>query len=304
MKTAALPLSLALCVVTAFAEQPRPYEPGLAKAVNAAMHNSGGSAIVLDIESDRILAADGLDVATRRLATPGSTLKPFFLLAAMDSGAMPASQGVFCRKSLRIAGRRVDCTHPAVAHALEAREALAYSCNAYFVEMAGRLYARRGGEEMANILRVRIAGGGEREHRGAARGFVRSPRSVAQAQLLALGVDGIEVSPIEVAGAYRGLAMQLTQADATAGARVVAAGLEDAVRYGMADSAAVAGMRIAGKTGTASEREAGPTHGWFAGYALADRPQIVVVVWLPHGHGADAARRAAAIFAAWHGQPA
>jgi penicillin-binding protein 2 len=40
--------------------------------------------------------------------------------------------------------------------------------------------------------------------------------------------------------------------------------------------------RIAGKTGTA-ENPAGATHAWFAGYAPAEHPEVVVVVLVEHG---------------------
>jgi penicillin-binding protein 2 len=65
--------------------------------------------------------------------------------------------------------------------------------------------------------------------------------------------------------------------------------------YGTATSAAIDGVSVAGKTGTA---EFGPdlggghydSHGWFAGFAPADDPQIAVVVFLQKGNGAkDAA---------------
>jgi len=65
--------------------------------------------------------------------------------------------------------------------------------------------------------------------------------------------------------------------------------------YGTATSAAIDGVGVAGKTGTA---EFGPdlggahydSHGWFAGFAPADDPQIAVVVFLQKGNGAkDAA---------------
>jgi cell division protein FtsI/penicillin-binding protein 2 len=64
------------------------------------------------------------------------------------------------------------------------------------------------------------------------------------------------------------------------------------------DATTTMGISAAGKTGTA----AGPgpqTHGFFAGYAPADRPEIVLVVYLEHGHGNDAAVIANSIFAAY-----
>jgi len=42
-------------------------------------------------------------------------------------------------------------------------------------------------------------------------------------------------------------------------------------------------VAIAGKTGTAETAPGKPDHAWFAGYAPADDPQIVIVVVLEHG---------------------
>jgi len=57
-------------------------------------------------------------------------------------------------------------------------------------------------------------------------------------------------------------------------------------------------VRIAGKTGTAASRDSARTHGLFVGYAPAERPEIVVVVYLERGNGGDAAGVARSLFAA------
>lgn len=51
---------------------------------------------------------------------------------------------------------------------------------------------------------------------------------------------------------------------------------------------------IAGKTGTAEAGGDKPDHAWFAGYAPADAPHLVVVVVLEHGGGGETAAAAAA----------
>ncbi len=62
--------------------------------------------------------------------------------------------------------------------------------------------------------------------------------------------------------------------------------------YGMAHNSYVDGVSIAGKTGTAIDPGQSWTHGWFAGFAPAKAPKVVVVVYLPRGNGADAAHLA------------
>jgi cell division protein FtsI/penicillin-binding protein 2 len=116
---------------------------------------------------------------------------------------------------------------------------------------------------------------------------------VEQRQLAVLGLVGVTASPLELARAYRDLLMRAPPTGA------VAHGLEDSVRYGMANPAAVAGVTILGKTGTASDFGEAWTHGWFAG-ALPGR--FVIVVYVPHGDGADAARLAQRFFRAVAGE--
>ncbi|HVJ68679.1 MAG TPA: penicillin-binding transpeptidase domain-containing protein, partial [Caulifigura sp.] len=52
--------------------------------------------------------------------------------------------------------------------------------------------------------------------------------------------------------------------------------------HGTGRAAAVEGVRVAGKTGTAETGGGQPDHAWFAGYVPADRPRIAFVVMLEH----------------------
>lgn len=64
---------------------------------------------------------------------------------------------------------------------------------------------------------------------------------------------------------------------------------------GTAGASAIEGLTLAGKTGTA-QNTGGDDHGWFVGFAPADRPKIVVAVLLEFGlHGSRAAHIASAI---------
>jgi penicillin-binding protein 2 len=81
--------------------------------------------------------------------------------------------------------------------------------------------------------------------------------------------------------------------------RTMHEGLRAVVEGGTGRAAAVPGLAIAGKTGS-SENPRGIPHAWFAGYAPADNPALVVVVFIEHGWrgGVRAAPIARAIFAA------
>jgi cell division protein FtsI/penicillin-binding protein 2 len=67
-------------------------------------------------------------------------------------------------------------------------------------------------------------------------------------------------------------------------------GFAGAVNEGSASAAFDPDVAVAGKTGTCSAL------GWFASYAPADRPELVVVVFLRHGSGHGASAVAGRIF--------
>jgi len=79
---------------------------------------------------------------------------------------------------------------------------------------------------------------------------------------------------------------------------IVKEAMRQSVSRGVAKKAAVAGIEIAGKTGTA---EFGPrrpdgsheTHGWFVGFAPYDDPQVAIVVFFQRGGGGSDAAPAA-----------
>jgi penicillin-binding protein 2 len=75
-------------------------------------------------------------------------------------------------------------------------------------------------------------------------------------------------------------------------------GLKEVLRPGgTAALSAIPGIEWAGKTGTAQNpRDPTKDHAWFAGFAPADKPRYVIVVFLEFGeHGSRAARIASTI---------
>lgn len=244
--------------------------------------------LVLDVGSGRLLASAQLAEAARTLAEPGSTLKPLVLYGLIAAGRWDSNRRIACSRKLRVAGRSLNCSHPAM-DPMDAREALAWSCNTYFAAVGASL---KPGE-----LRSLLAPTGLLSQTalapGEATALLRDPRTTDEAQLSLLGVDGIRVSPLELAEAYRSLAQKLAAHPDDVAARVVHAGLADSASFGMAGNASLGGVPVAGKTGTANGPAGAQSHGWFAGLVPAEAPRVVVVVYLPAGHGADAARVAA-----------
>jgi cell division protein FtsI/penicillin-binding protein 2 len=251
-------------------------ETPLQTALSSALRSTPAIGVLVDVNSGRLLATVNGEGA--QLSTPGSILKPLFLTAALEQTT------VFCRRSLYITDQsrtwNMACTHPQTNVALAAKEALAYSCNRYFAELADRLPP----EQATAIL----------THYGLVP--LHPPQSREQKELLVLGVEGILVSPAQMAMAYRKLALELDHAPAPLEA--VRQGLRDSVSYGMAHDADVPGLEIAGKTGTASDPGKTWSHGWFAGTSYLDHEEVVLVIYVPRGNGADAARLAQHFFLA------
>jgi cell division protein FtsI/penicillin-binding protein 2 len=253
---------------------------------------SDARVLVLEIGSGDLLASARLAEASRTLATPGSTLKPLILYFALASGHWDPERRVACSRQMRIGSHQLNCSHPA-AEPMNAEQALAWSCNSYFAELAGTLTAA--GLRQALSARGLLAATGLTPQEEVA--AFREPRTREQFQLAALGVEGIRITLPELAEAYRSLAIELAAHPETAAARTVAGGLTDSASFGMAGAASLGGVPIAGKTGTASAETGGATHGWFVGLAPAGSPQVVVAVYLPSGRGSDAAQVAASLLA-------
>ena len=266
----------------------------LALVVHSTMQGRAGTALVLNVASGKLQAHYGLDVAAKRLAAPGSTIKPFLLLALLHSGHFDPQATMFCRRNLMLSGHSMNCTHPEAATSLNAIEALAYSCNSYFAAAVSHLDAKDLQQEFEQVGLTSLTHLAPKE----ATGTIAHTSSVERLQLQALGAEGISVTPLELAGAYRRLAAR-REKNQDSSLQVVYAGLEGSTAYGMAHAAQPAGYAVAGKTGTAGSEHSPLTHGWFAGYAPANNPEIVVVVYLERGRGSDAALLAGQIFTAF-----
>ena len=270
-------------------------QSALHQAVNRAMARSAGTAVVLDVATGKVLAAYHPGTAARRVALPGSAIKPFTLLALLEAGKINQQTALMCNRSLTVTGHRLDCTHPDLKQPFDAATALAYSCNTYFTSMATRLTP-------AELHRSFLKDGF-----GSPSGLVPNDESgtvtlaptQADLQLQAIGEWGVRVTPLELLRGYQHLAQLSLQHDARLAP--LFDGLEGSVSYGMGHLAQPnSSMKVAGKTGTALVEEGAWRHGWFAGYAPADKPEIVLVVFLEKGHGpTDAASVAREIFSAY-----
>jgi cell division protein FtsI/penicillin-binding protein 2 len=242
---------------------------------------SRGCALLLDVRTKRVLATNNSPLAERILLPPGSTLKPFTLLALLEAGKLRPEASFLCPERLTVAGRRVDCTHPRMASPIRVDTALAYSCNCFVAHAAERF-------EPGELARDLQAAG------------IDEPTPARDQRLQALGEANVLVTPAGLARAYRQLALRLTGTNRQPGTSEVLAGLEGAVEYGTGQLARTAWATLAGKTG--STRHGEEFIAWFAGFLPSRAPEVVITVMLSGRHGgSDAAPVAAQILDAWHG---
>lgn len=237
-------------------------------ALAQALHGTQASAVVLDARTGAVLTSAGINPR----ATPGSSLKPLLLEYALENGIVRPNTEVYCNRSLHVGRRALHCTHPADHPVFNAENALAESCNTWFAAMAQRLTGPQleAALDHAHLQHVSM-----------------NTATVEQRQLAVLGLNGVTVTPLELAQAYREM-LARTPLDG-----VVARGLKESIDYGMANPAAVPGITILGKTGTASDPGEAWTHGWFAG---AIPGKLVLVIYVPHGDGGTSARVAQTFF--------
>jgi penicillin-binding protein 2 len=268
---------------------------------HAIEHESPSPSVIIavDVESGKIIASRGMDLAAHRLETPGSSVKPFVLMALLESGRLDPQKKLFCHRPLYIGGVRMDCLHPEDVTQLDASEAIAYSCNSYVAQAAARfeadelvqLYRRLGFDSVTGLAD------------GEATGRIERSSTREEMELEALGHWGVQVTPLELLEAYRKLALRVRRGQMAEADAPILAGLEGSTDFGMGHAAHVDGMKVAGKTGTSEAPGVPRTHGFFDGYAPADRPEIAVMAYVERGSGGDAAAAAQPVLAAFAKHP-
>jgi cell division protein FtsI/penicillin-binding protein 2 len=257
---------------------------GWAKGIDGFFEGAHGASVLVDRQTRRLIAVHSPELAGASAAPPGSTLKPLVLNALLFRGQLRAGDSFPCAGDLRIAGRSMPCSHPPLPTPLTVRTAVAYSCNCFVAHYASRFRAGELVSEMERWgLTSRTNWFGERE--GTGRVWEAPPT------LQSLGEDGVLVTPASLAMAYCRFL--------SGAAPAVLAGMTDAVEFGTAQRAQVAGLKVAGKTGSV-RTPAGLHVAWFAGFTDS---AVVTVMLQARSGGADAAPVAARILEAhWKGR--
>jgi len=285
--------------------------------------------------------------ATQGRYVPGSVFKIVTAIAALGSGAVdgqttfeqqPAAEA----DGLLVSGFRVrDGHHPKTGSAaLSFLEATEVSCNIWYalagletggdrlVEWADRLgFDEALPFDLPTAISQVTGGGGpapggfvdDVELANAAFGQAETFVTPLQMALVASAVanDGVIMRP-HLARAFTGKS-GTTTISPEEWRRILPARIADEITAAMVEAvngdlgvayttgAQVAGLTVAGKSGTAELGGTGEPNSWFIGFAPADDPQVVIAVVVEHG-GRGAARAAPiaggliATWKAWAGQ--
>lgn len=282
-------------------------DAALQRAADGALDTREGTIIVLDAQTGRVRASVNSRLAEEAAFPPGSTIKPFTLLAALRARVINADAHLSCRKHYTRHGADFTCSHPVYNPPFDSAEALAHSCNYYFARLAERLppdefnqtLAAYGFGAHANTAPTTIKANVVAAAPPAAAAVPRLSRGRWQVST-ALGEGGeLLVTPAQLIAAYAALfngghlyqpqesepenfrPQETAQLSLSPEVRtLLLSGLRGAVRYGTASPADLASLpsHVFGKTGTATELDGIHTHGWFVGFAserAADSAQAV-----------------------------
>ena len=262
---------------------------------------------------------------------PGSTWKLATTAIGLETGTvkMTDKMPIPCTGGMQFGSRYFRCWKPEGHGYLDLKGAIAKSCDVYFYQLGLRLgiarliaggvsigFDKKAGIDLPEELKPRFPKTTEYFDKKYGKGRWNNSLVLSMAigqgdnsQTIlnmakfytALGTDGKAATPqIKKGTAQRVQVVQLTD-DQMEQMRQALVGV---VNSGTAAASAIKGVQLAGKTGTAQSGKyvngKELNHGWFVGFAPADKPSIVVAVMIEFGgHGTRAAAIASKIIQAY-----
>jgi len=272
------------------------WDLAVGQAARNGLGRAQGAVVAMDPRTGRVHALVNPALGMQRAFQPCSVFKIVVGIAGLSEGVITPDTTHRCVRG---------CWMWAGHGSIDLRRALAVSCNPYF-EWVGEQLGYERVQRYARLLGLGEPSGINLTGETAGRlpTFVR-PEAVGH---LSSHATGIETSAVQLAvlvsatvngGVILGPQMsgpqdfvprerwRLPEATRLDG---LAAGFAAAVNEGSASAAFDPDVAVAGKTGTCSQL------GWFASYAPADDPQLVVVVFLRRGSGHGASAVAGRVF--------
>lgn len=248
-----------------------------------------------------------LNRAANGLYPPGSTIKVLIADAALDEKVTDLNEAFDCSGRLQIGDTYIGESHGAVHGRVSLREALVHSCNFTFGTLAMRMHGsgledafKRFGfadtfsgevqESRSHLPQFDELGDGDTAQVGIGQGelLVTPLRMAMLAGAYANGgrmmVPYLVDEVISPGGTVISKASPAKWRDATTEQRaaLIDGFMEDVVQQGTGTGAAVSGIRVTGKTGTA-ENASGAEHGWFIGTAHVQGRNIAFAVIVENG---------------------
>jgi cell division protein FtsI/penicillin-binding protein 2 len=296
-------------------------DPAVERAAITALGGRYGGVAAIAPRTGEVLALAG--VAFSALQPPGSTFKIVTLTGVLESHlAKPGSPFPY-ETSAPVGGVPIQNANGESCGGTLV-QAFASSCNSVFAPLGAQLGARR----LVDVAQ-RYGFNEPPAIRGAAESTIPAADAIGDTLAVgssAIGQGRVQASTLEMTDVAAAIAMGGRRPEPTlrlgarprfvrvtrpAVAREVAQMMGAVVRFGTGTAAAIPGVAVAGKTGTAELRDTVPTpqeelaatqqqqdqqdrgpgtDAWFVGYAPADRPRIVAgALFANAGAGGDVA---------------
>ena len=268
------------------------------QAANAALGARYGGVVVLSAHTGAVLADAGLGMDA--IQPPGSSFKTVTASAALEAHVTTLETSYAYARYVVLNGWRLhnfhheDCGGTLLL-------AFAVSCNSVFAPLADQVGARR-------LVAMADAFGFNRKPTiayPAPTSVTRDPAGMPSDLSLGvagIGQGGVEASALQMAAVAQTIGSHGVQhpphivyaptrvGDKQPAGRVIPAQIasqvttmmEAVVSEGTGTSAALPGVTVAGKTGTA-EVGSRPSDAWFIAFAPAQNPQVAVAVLIPNG---------------------
>ncbi len=250
------------------------------------------------------------DRTTQALYTPGSTFKTVTLAGALETGAMTLDTVVSAPASLDLGGGVITNHNDEELGDITLREAFAYSSNTAFAQVATMLGAdalvseakafgygaELGGDfsctasvmpDPAEMTEWETGWAGAGQPVGEHTSPAGPQTTIVQNALVACAIanSGVLMEPHVVkattdsTGAVlsSSRARTLGQACSASVAELVGSAMLSTVEEGTGTAASIAGVNVAGKTGTAETSGANP-NAWFIGYAPYENPVAAIAI--------------------------
>jgi cell division protein FtsI/penicillin-binding protein 2 len=272
-------------------------------AVEALAGRYGGVAVIRPTDGE-VLALAGIAYSAPQ--PPGSVFKIITLAGALEAGVVKRTSRFPVQTSATLEGVELENAHGEACGGT-IRTAFAHSCNSVFAPLGARL-----GAERLVAAAERFGFNKDPGLAGAQRSTIPAAAEIGDDLAVgstAIGQGKVLTTPLEVATMAGTIAMGGERAQPTlrkgADARrsrvtsrkvahTVRSFMRSVVATGTGVGAAISGVKVAGKTGTAELRpnstDPKDSDAWFVAFAPASKPEVAVAVMLVGaGAGGDAA---------------